>query len=584
MPVNTSITFRKGSATQWSNTNPILASGEPGYDLTNSVLKIGDGISAWNSLSNHKHLAYSEIASAISEDPNSALVDIGAAPLVHTHSTSDITNFNTSVSGLLPVKNIIAGNNISISHNSGDFTISSSGGGGVSVSGYGVDRLLTSDGSASGIIAESNMTFNGSLLNVSGTVLANQFTSSYANNINIGSGQIYLNGDTGNRIDFNGSGIGAPTFTTNRSPGTKIVLAPNTSSTQTEYALGIEAGAMWFSIPVAASRAFQWYAGTANIVTLFGNGTLDIKGSTSRINIDSLRLDDNMLSTTTANSDLILYPNGNGSLVADPSGNLRGIYSNDFQRERTSVSGVAAGGYSVICGGSDNRTANSYSIVCGGQTNTASNSWSIVCGGDLNTASGNRSVVVGGGSNTSSSQSSTVGGGSNNQSTGTYSTVPGGFRGKATRHGELSHSAGMFNNTGDAQHTILIARRLTTDDTANVVLTLNGLAPTSTNIFNIPAQTMWTFSIKLSAYNLTNNEGAWWIFRGGIKRNNANSTVLVGSLITESGSESTLSTAAATVVADDTNEALEIRVTGVAGKSIRWVAVTDISQVSYGTP
>lgn len=51
MPVNNTIQIRKGSATDWSNSNPILASGEPGYDTTNKILKIGDGSSTWNSLS-----------------------------------------------------------------------------------------------------------------------------------------------------------------------------------------------------------------------------------------------------------------------------------------------------------------------------------------------------------------------------------------------------------------------------------------------------------------------------------------------------------------------------------------------------
>ena len=51
MAVNDLITFRKGPASQWISVNPVLASGEPGYDLTNSILKIGDGVSNWVSLS-----------------------------------------------------------------------------------------------------------------------------------------------------------------------------------------------------------------------------------------------------------------------------------------------------------------------------------------------------------------------------------------------------------------------------------------------------------------------------------------------------------------------------------------------------
>jgi hypothetical protein len=51
MAVNDLITFRKGPASQWISVNPVLASGEPGYDLTNSILKIGDGVSNWVALS-----------------------------------------------------------------------------------------------------------------------------------------------------------------------------------------------------------------------------------------------------------------------------------------------------------------------------------------------------------------------------------------------------------------------------------------------------------------------------------------------------------------------------------------------------
>ena len=50
MAINNLITFRKGIATEWSSQNPTLASGEPGYDGTNNLLKIGDGDTPWNSL------------------------------------------------------------------------------------------------------------------------------------------------------------------------------------------------------------------------------------------------------------------------------------------------------------------------------------------------------------------------------------------------------------------------------------------------------------------------------------------------------------------------------------------------------
>jgi hypothetical protein len=49
------------------------------------------------------------------------------APINHAHTTNDITDFNSNVSGLIPVKNIFAGNNIGIVNNSGEYTVSVTG-------------------------------------------------------------------------------------------------------------------------------------------------------------------------------------------------------------------------------------------------------------------------------------------------------------------------------------------------------------------------------------------------------------------------------------------------------------------------
>lgn len=44
------IQFRRGTATEWYNANPILADGEIGYESDTKVIKFGDGATAWNSL------------------------------------------------------------------------------------------------------------------------------------------------------------------------------------------------------------------------------------------------------------------------------------------------------------------------------------------------------------------------------------------------------------------------------------------------------------------------------------------------------------------------------------------------------
>ena len=50
MPAKNIFTFRQGTSSEWLAVNPVLASGEPGYDTTNNIIKIGDGIKPWSLL------------------------------------------------------------------------------------------------------------------------------------------------------------------------------------------------------------------------------------------------------------------------------------------------------------------------------------------------------------------------------------------------------------------------------------------------------------------------------------------------------------------------------------------------------
>jgi len=105
---------KRGLSNALNAVNPVLGSGEIVHVIDTNTLVVGNGSGVFSSLSG-----------------------INATPLTHSHVVSDITNFNTSVSGLLPT---IA--------NSGD------------------NRVLTSTGSSVGINAESNLTFDGTNLNL----------------------------------------------------------------------------------------------------------------------------------------------------------------------------------------------------------------------------------------------------------------------------------------------------------------------------------------------------------------------------------------------------------------------------------
>jgi hypothetical protein len=125
MPINNLIQLRKGTSSQWSSSNPVLASGEPGYDVTGKVLKIGDGITAWNSLSGISSsnggggssnydpanvditggsINGTSIGLSTAGTGNFSSLSITGIPVSisgHSHISSQITNFNSSVSGLV---------------------------------------------------------------------------------------------------------------------------------------------------------------------------------------------------------------------------------------------------------------------------------------------------------------------------------------------------------------------------------------------------------------------------------------------------------------------------------------------------
>jgi hypothetical protein len=85
MPVQTRIQIRRDTATNWSSTNPTLASGEIGFDTTNNQMKIGNGSTAWNSLDYASGGASVEVSQTAPSSP-----DVGNVWYNSTEGTSYI--------------------------------------------------------------------------------------------------------------------------------------------------------------------------------------------------------------------------------------------------------------------------------------------------------------------------------------------------------------------------------------------------------------------------------------------------------------------------------------------------------------
>lgn len=73
---------RRGTASEWTSANPILAAGEIGYEVDTAKFKVGDGSTVWDSLKYFANAAdlidaapetldtLNELAAAINDDPN----------------------------------------------------------------------------------------------------------------------------------------------------------------------------------------------------------------------------------------------------------------------------------------------------------------------------------------------------------------------------------------------------------------------------------------------------------------------------------------------------------------------------------
>lgn len=121
--------IKRGTYAAITGVNPVLADGEMVLETDTLKIRAGDGTNTYTNLPILFSGTYQ-----LSGD---------YATVGHTHISSDIINFNSGVSGLLPA---IA--------NSGD------------------NRVLTSTGSSFGINAENNLTFDGSILSISGNFIS----------------------------------------------------------------------------------------------------------------------------------------------------------------------------------------------------------------------------------------------------------------------------------------------------------------------------------------------------------------------------------------------------------------------------
>ena len=237
---------------------------------------------------------------------------------------------------------------------------------------------------------------------------------------------------------------------------------------------------------------------------------------------------------------------GNYSTCSGMYGTASGSYSTHF-----GMYGTASGNYSTHFG-LEGTASGDYS-ACFGQSGTASGNYSTHFGLE-GTASGDYSACFG--------RDGTASGG--------YSTHFG-LEGTANRRSQVVISPGKFSANGDAQFSIFNMRVATTDDTQTTMVLPEH--------FFILDESTHAITIDIVCRQDTGASHAYFKRQVLIERTGG-TTAIVGAVQTI-GTDINASAYGLAITADDTNDRLEIKVTGAAATNLRWHANLQISELSY---
>ena len=256
---------------------------------------------------------------------------------------------------------------------------------------------------------------------------------------------------------------------------------------------------------------------------------------------------------------------------------IAGGHTNKITGKMASIGGGwnndAAGELSSISGGQLNKIeSSSYAgAISGGHRNTVSGNQALISGGQQNIASGSSSVVIGGRNNVASGQDSLILGGGYNKAEGKSTILKGNYA-KGVNEGQEITGLGTFSGGyGEAQLGKIGLRIETTDGTPKNL----GINNTS---FGINIEPNVAFNFKMMIVAKSGADAKAWNIEGLIMRNGSSNAELVGNPeVTVISNTEGADTWNATVLGGKTT--LNTRVTGQAGKNIKWVASVETVEV-----
>lgn len=268
----------------------------------------------------------------------------------------------------------------------------------------------------------------------------------------------------------------------------------------------------------------------------------------------------------TTNVSVSLVPKGSGAFClaipdgAATGGNARGAGAVDLQMSRSAATQVASGLNSFQTG-SQNTTSGEGAFSCGYQ-NVSSGSMAF-CQGQLNSATGRTAVALNSG----------------NISAADYS-VGHGYGVNPTRMTQRSFGSGSFAGLGQSQGVEFVVRNRTTDGITPVSLQLGPVLFSATERPGISSGRILFATLLLVGSKSDGTAVATYMRKFAIQ-NLGGTTALVGAAETI-GTDVSAGTSMS-VAADNTNDALNVSVVGVAGETWRWLGLVYGVELAYGT-
>ncbi len=349
---------------------------------------------------------------------------------------------------------------------------------------------------------------------------------------------------------YKGPRGGEAAFTAESPPGT------NPTATGTD-AIGIGDGAV-----AGDAAADDGVLAIGARSTATGDGAIAIGENTDATGANSIAIGGNTTDASSADATGVnSVAIGNNSLADGNNTTALGERADAGGGEATALgrTSSAAGNGSVAIG--NGSSASGVQSVAIGTLSVASGEDSFALG-DRTDATADRCIAIGGNStDTDSADCSAV------------DSVALGQRILADDIGEFAFASGEFAAQSDAHTSIFVLRNSATDATQTELF-----ADGSAGDISVPSDCTIAFRINVVGRRTdADDESAAYFFEGAID-NNAGTTALVGAIGKVIIAEDTAAWDV-TVTADDTNDGINVLVTGEAAKTIRWVARAEITEV-----